>query len=129
MEVDMDKLELRVLTAGPAALVARMCDILRIPQLIDSVVEWDPKNCRLSPGLRAKAMIINILTDRRALYDVEKFYQTQDLEVLFGPRSGLRLVWGAYWSALTVWAPEKEVLAVFVSWRKYGENDFSTGRQ
>jgi transposase len=89
VEVDIDKLELRVFTAGPAALVARMCDILRIPQIIDSVVEWDPKNCRLSPGLRAKAMIINILVDRRALYDVEKFYQTQDLEVLFGPEAGV----------------------------------------
>ncbi|MBC7324179.1 MAG: IS1634 family transposase, partial [Moorella sp. (in: Bacteria)] len=90
MEVGIDKLELRVFAAGPAALVARMCDVLRIPQIIDSVVEWDPKNCRLSPGLRAKAMVINILVDRRALYDVEKFYQTQDLEVLFGPEAGVR---------------------------------------
>lgn len=77
--------QMRVYQAGPAALVARLCDALKIPDIIDSVVEWDPAQCRLSPGTRIKALLINLLVDRRALYHVAEFYKGQDMEVLFGP--------------------------------------------
>ena len=53
--------QMRVYQAGPAALVARLCDALKIPDIIDSVVEWDPAQCRLSPGTRIKALLINEL--------------------------------------------------------------------
>lgn len=83
MAQDFD--QMRVYQAGPAALVARLCDALKIPDIIDSVVEWDPAQCRLSPGTRIKALLINLLVDRRALYQVAEFYEGQDMEVLFGP--------------------------------------------
>jgi len=69
---------------GPSAVVAALCDALKIPQIIDSVVRWDPVQCRLSPGLRVKAMLINVLVRRSALWRVERFFEHQDLEVLFG---------------------------------------------
>ncbi|MCL6444064.1 MAG: DUF4277 domain-containing protein [Alicyclobacillus sp.] len=39
---------------------------------IDRKVPVGPEDCRLSVGLRVKALLINILTDRRALYHVER---------------------------------------------------------
>jgi transposase len=75
---------MRFFRAGPSALIARLCDILKIQEIIDAVVKWDPVQCRLSPGTRVKALIINLLVDREALYHVDRFYQNQDLEVLFG---------------------------------------------
>ncbi len=82
MPVAIDNM--RFFRAGPAALIARLCDVLKIAEIIDAVVEWDPVQCRLSPGTRVKALIINLLVDREALYHVERFYEHQDLEVLFG---------------------------------------------
>lgn len=40
---------------------------------------------KLSVGDRINALLINICTDRSALYHVEKFYAERDVEVLIGP--------------------------------------------
>ncbi len=82
MPVVLDNM--RFFRAGPASLIARLCDVLKIAEIIDAVVDWDPIQCHLSPGTRVKALIINLLVDREALYHVERFYEHQDLEVLFG---------------------------------------------
>ncbi len=42
------------------------------------------QDVKLTPGLRIKALLINILTDRKALYRIEEFYRDRDLDVLFG---------------------------------------------
>ena len=88
MPVAIDNM--RFFRAGPAALIARLCDVLKIAEIIDAVVEWDPVQCHLSPGNRVKALIINLLVDREALYHVERFYANQDLEVLFGTEQQIR---------------------------------------
>ncbi|MBE3580441.1 MAG: DUF4277 domain-containing protein [Thermoanaerobacteraceae bacterium] len=88
MPVAIDNM--RFFRAGPAALIARLCDVLKIAEIIDAVVEWDPVQCHLSPGTRVKALIINLLVDREALYHVERFYENQDLEVLFGAEKQVR---------------------------------------
>jgi len=88
MPVAIDNM--RFFRAGPAALIARLCDVLKIAEIIDAVVDWDPVQCHLSPGNRIKALIINLLVDREALYHVERFYEHQDLEVLFGAKQKLR---------------------------------------
>ncbi|MGB9858768.1 MAG: IS1634 family transposase, partial [Moorellaceae bacterium] len=88
MAIDIESM--RIFRAGAAALIARLCDVLKIPEIIDSVVQWDPTQCYLSPGTRVKALIINILVDRRALCHVDSFYEHQDLEVLFGTARKLK---------------------------------------
>lgn len=84
MPLPEDLLNMTVYPAGASAVVAALCDVLRIPEIIDAVVPWDPAQCRLSPGLRVKAMLINILVHRTALWRVERFYEHQDIQVLFG---------------------------------------------
>lgn len=81
---------LRFFRAGPSAVIAGLCDVLKIRQIIDSVVHWDPSQCRLSPGTRIMALIINILVDRKALCHVADFYRDQDLGVLFGAGQKVR---------------------------------------
>lgn len=88
MPVAIDNM--RFFRAGPAALIARLCDVLKIAEIIDAVVDWDPVQCHLSPGTRIKALIINLLVERKALYHVERFYENQDLEVLFGAEQQVR---------------------------------------
>lgn len=77
--------QLTIYRSGASALIGAFCDLLKIPELIDKTVAWDPTQCHLSPGTRIKAMIINMLVDRRALFGVHEFYQDQDCAVLFGP--------------------------------------------
>lgn len=76
--------KMTVYPAGASAVVAALCDALRIPEIINATVPWEAAQCHLSPGLRVKAMLINILVHRTALWRVERFYEHQDIKVLFG---------------------------------------------
>ncbi len=53
-------------------------------QTIDEMVRWDPAQCRLSPGMRVKALVINIFGRKRPLYRLHEFYEYMDVENLFG---------------------------------------------
>ena len=46
---------------------------------------WDDKQCKLSPGLRVEAVIINTLMNRRPLYRLEEFFSDMDVSKMFGP--------------------------------------------
>lgn len=72
--------------AGAAVLLARICHELRIQQLVNAMVKWDPDQCKVSPGTLAVAMIINLLVDRKPLYQVMQFYQERDLATLFAEK-------------------------------------------
>jgi transposase len=76
---------LKVFSSGAAPVVNALCEVLRLPQIIDASVKWDSKQCNLSPGQIVKALVINTLTDRKPLYKVSEFYEKQDVELLFGP--------------------------------------------
>jgi len=74
----------KILNAGAAPLVAAFCREIKLRDIIDEMVTWDPKQCRLSPGTLIEALIINVLTARKPLYRVEEFYREMNLNVLFG---------------------------------------------
>ena len=74
---------------GPGPLISALYDQLRIGQTIDEMVRWDQLQCRLSPGTRIKALIINIFGRQRPLYRLAEFYENMDIENLFG--KGVRL--------------------------------------
>jgi transposase len=75
---------LKVLEAGSAPLIAAMCDEIKLAETINQMVTWDDKQCKLSPGTRIEAIIVNILSARKPLYKIEESYERQDPEVLFG---------------------------------------------
>lgn len=69
---------------GPAALISALYDQLKIGNTIDEMVYWDPAQCRLSPGTRIKALVINMFGGRKPLYRMDEFYANLDIENLFG---------------------------------------------
>ncbi len=69
---------------GADSLIAGLVDDLGIPETIDQMVDWDETQCKLSPGQRIKALIINVLTSRSPLYQVEEYYRNRDVENLLG---------------------------------------------
>ena len=66
-----------------------MCDAIGITQVVDQLVEWDPGQCRLTPGMRIKALIVNILTARRPLYRVAEAFEDGDVELALGAGVGI----------------------------------------
>ncbi|WP_169794278.1 IS1634 family transposase, partial [Alicyclobacillus shizuokensis] len=83
----LDNLEIQYFKMESAPIWARLIDRLGWVQIIDEYV-GSSEQCKLSVGTRVKALLVNIATDRRALYQVEKFYAERDVEVLMG--SGVR---------------------------------------
>jgi len=71
------------LNPGFAPLVMALCRLFKIESTVNSFVEWDEAKSRVSPGIKVLALIVNILCHRRPLSLVEKFYQYQDMELLF----------------------------------------------
>ncbi len=67
---------------GPAALIAALYDELKIGQTIDEMVYWDQTQCRMSPGTRVKALVINIFGRKRPLYRIDETYEHMDIENL-----------------------------------------------
>jgi transposase len=72
------------LRVGSSSVVGAMCDAIKLVETIDSCVSWDERQCKLSPGTKIKAMIINILSGRSPLYTVHKYYEKMDVASLFG---------------------------------------------
>lgn len=67
---------------GASAVWAKLIDQFGWVQMIDEAAQRG--DCKLSVGTRLKALLINIGTDRKALYKVQEFYEKRDTEVLLG---------------------------------------------
>lgn len=81
MQID----EITPIHVGAAPLIRGLIDKLNIVEIIDEQASKAAKQAKLSVGTRIKAMIIQILTDRKALYRMEEWYAEQDVELLVGP--------------------------------------------
>ena len=69
----------RTLAAGASALIQRLCDEVGLAEIVDAAVRWDPKQCKLLPGKRIVAPVVNALMHRKPLYQVANFYEKQDV--------------------------------------------------
>jgi transposase len=76
--------EIQYFKMESAPIWAQLIDRLGWVDLIDEFV-GNSGQYKLSVGTRVKALLVNIATDRRALYQVEKFYAQRDTSVLLGP--------------------------------------------
>ena len=74
--------DIRPLVMGASALWSRLIDRFGWVEMVDQEAGREGDN--LSVGTRLKALLINIGTDRRALYKVQEFYEKRDVEVLLG---------------------------------------------
>ncbi|WP_281270311.1 DUF4277 domain-containing protein [Oceanobacillus arenosus] len=55
--------QVMMLSLGPSKLISAICDEINFKNLINEQIEWDESRCKLSPGARLKALVINILSD------------------------------------------------------------------
>jgi transposase len=76
--------KMKIFNAGPAPVISAIWEQLNIGKNLDKLLPWDASQCKLSPGIRIKALVINILATRSPLYLVSRFYLYQDLANLFG---------------------------------------------
>lgn len=67
-----------------APLIRAMCEAIGLRELVDRNVVWDRERCKLSPGERITALVINMLTSQRPLYRVEESFEVSDCALLFG---------------------------------------------
>lgn len=81
----LDDLKLTTKKLGSGPIWSWMSDQLGWAAQVDNLVEVAPEDCRLSVGQRVKALLVNILTDRKALYKVHEFYYDYDVQSLVGP--------------------------------------------
>ena len=69
---------------GFAVAAADMAERIGLVAVINATAPWDPKQCKVSPGIRILALIIAMMVDPMAWYRLEEFYGELDCEVLFG---------------------------------------------
>lgn len=70
---------------GALPLLQRIGRDIGLVEVIDQMVPWDEMRCRISPGRRIEALVLNILAGRFPLYRVHQFYADTATDVLFGP--------------------------------------------
>lgn len=69
---------------GAAPVVRAVCEDIGLVDVINRNVTWDDARCKLSPGRRIMALIVNILTSREPLYRVWESFEDTDCELLLG---------------------------------------------
>lgn len=74
---------LKVCRDGALPLISAICDKIQLAKRIDFKIGSDQDNRIVSTGTAIKAMVMNIVTDRKALYKLDEFYAYTDTEKLF----------------------------------------------
>jgi transposase len=78
----LDKVKVRV--DGALPLLSAICDTIGLADRIDNHVGKDQSERIVSTGTAIKALVMNIVARRRALYKLTRFYGQTDTEKLFG---------------------------------------------
>jgi len=76
--------QLKTFTPGPLPVIKKTCERIGLGEVLDRDLSWDEKQCKLSPGDRIEALLMNLLTDRAPLYRMPGFFEGTDTENLFG---------------------------------------------
>jgi hypothetical protein len=79
----------RVVGAGP--VLRALCEEIGLVGAIDAVVPWDRVRCRLSPGERILALVLNLLTARQPLYRVQNSTRSPTPRCSWAPASPRRI--------------------------------------
>jgi len=75
-----------IFSEGAAPVIQEICQQIGLVQTIDEMTDWDRDRCKLSPGQRVTAIIINALMDRQPLVHLSDFFSDMDVQKMFGGR-------------------------------------------
>ena len=81
---DISNLRFTTSHTGVMAFVGWMCYMLGISEVVDELLSWDDRRCKLAPSLRLKALVMAMIFDRTALYRMSEFFAAEDVAVLLG---------------------------------------------
>lgn len=73
----------KVCIDGALPLLSAMCDKVGLKNRIDSQIQNDQNNRIVSTGTAIKALVMNIVAKRKALYKLNEFYELTDTQKLF----------------------------------------------
>ncbi|MZP31495.1 IS1634 family transposase, partial [Heliobacterium undosum] len=79
----MASANIRMIQAGAVPVIAKLCRIAKIREIVNQLVKWDEAISRVSPGILIESLIICILCGRKALWKVEQFWAKQDMTAVF----------------------------------------------
>jgi len=74
---------LKAYRAGASSMLVQIMRKLGIPDTIDNMVQWDPKERKHLPGTHVLPMVISIRMGRTVLYHIEEFCGNPDVPFLF----------------------------------------------
>jgi len=72
---------------GAGAILAVVARRIGLVATIGQLLTWDGTRCRLSPGQRILALILNLLTESEPLYQVDDAFRLTDPRCCWGPGS------------------------------------------
>jgi len=67
---------MKVYNVGPFPAISAIWEQPGIGRILDSVLKWGPKQCKLSPASKLKAIVINILAGRTPLVSYKNLRAT-----------------------------------------------------
>ncbi|MGE5549367.1 MAG: IS1634 family transposase [Bacteroidota bacterium] len=75
---------IEIVKVGPLRLFKAILDRIGVIQAINTALNWDESQWKISPGTLIVAMMMGVFCGRRALFSLNRVYARQDLELLFG---------------------------------------------
>ena len=69
---------------GAAPLFRHLADDIGLVDLINRMVSWDRDQCRISPGERLLALVLDVLLGKSPLYRFTERWATTDVAILIG---------------------------------------------
>jgi len=74
-------------TSRPGAAAPRfreLADAIGVVSIVNTLVAWDPRQCRVSPGARILLRMLDILAGKTPLYRLAERLPLTDVEILVG---------------------------------------------
>ena len=71
--------------SGVVTMVEAFFTSMRLQEGLDEMLQCDEEQCKLTLGQRLLGLMLCVCGGREALYRVEEFYESHNLERLFGP--------------------------------------------
>lgn len=68
---------------GVMPILKELCELAKIEERVNNLVEWREENSKISPGLLIVTLIISIIVNRKPLWKLEQFWKKHNVETLF----------------------------------------------
>ena len=75
--------DIKSINFGAMPVLKKMCELAKIKEQVNSLVDWQEKNSQISPGLLIETLVISIIVNRKPLWKLEQFWKKNNVEELY----------------------------------------------